>query len=98
MSTKSIAPKPAAVKVLPPGAPALEIALRKARAASILLKADADYLQIPVRLEPGEEKGIRAWIQDFAFDALAAALEEAEAARREAQGPPMFGPKRKAGA
>ena len=61
----------------------LEIALSKARAARVLLRADADYLQIPIRLKPGEsEEEIREWIQGFAFDALDAALEEADAARQ----------------
>jgi hypothetical protein len=70
----------------------LEIALSKARAASILLKADADYLQIPVSLKPEEsEQDIREWIAGFAHDALDDALEEAEAARRKIQGPPVLG-------
>jgi hypothetical protein len=72
--------------------PDLEIALSKARAARILLRADADYLQIPVSLKPGEsEQEIRSWIESFAFDALDAALDEAEAARRKIQGAPVFG-------
>jgi hypothetical protein len=74
------------------GAPDLEIALSKARAARILLRAGADYLQLPVPLKPGEsEQEIRSWIESFAFDALDAALDEAEAARRKIQGAPKFG-------
>jgi DNA-binding PucR family transcriptional regulator len=69
----------------------LEFALSKARAARILVQADADYLQIPVFLKPGEEKDIRAWIQSFAEDALDEALEEAEEARQRIQGPPVLG-------
>ncbi len=65
----------------------LELAIDKARAAAILLRADADYLQIPVRLNNREdEKGVRGWIESFAFDALDAALEEAEAERRKILG------------
>jgi hypothetical protein len=76
----------------------LEIALSKARAARILLGANADYLQIPVSLNPGEsEEEIRGWIQSFAFEALDAALQEAEAAREKILGPPQFG-QRKGGA
>jgi hypothetical protein len=61
----------------------ITIALSKARAARILLRADADYLQIPVVLKPDEsEQLVREWIESFAFDALDAALEEAEAARQ----------------
>jgi hypothetical protein len=88
--------KPTIPEALPPGVPDLEIALSKARAASVLLKSDADYLDIPVRLERDTEEVIRGWIRGFAFDALDAALEEAEAARRAVQGPLIWGPKRKA--
>lgn len=85
-----------AVQQIGPGD--LEIALSKARAVRILLRADADYLQLPISLAPGEsEEEIRGWIQNFAFDALDAALEEAEAARHKLQGPAVFG-KRKEGA
>lgn len=57
------------------------IALSKARAASILLRATDDYLQIPVYLRAGEdEKTIRDWIKSIAEDALDDALAEAEAA------------------
>ena len=86
MSTKSIAPKPAPAKARPIDASDLEIALSKARAASALLKADGDYLDIPVALPRDTEETIRAWIQDFAFEALDAALEEAEAARQKIPG------------
>ena len=74
----------------------LEIALSKARAARILLAADVDYLQIPVSLNPREsEEEIHAWIHGFAFEALDAALKEADAARQRVHGPPRWG-KRKA--
>lgn len=93
---KAKAPKPS---VQPIVEPALEIALSRARAARILLEAaevGGDYLQIPVRLKPGETaEELRGWIRGFAFDVLDAALAEAEVARREVQGPPMWGPKRK---
>jgi hypothetical protein len=69
----------------------LEIALSKARAARILLQADADYLQLPVCLKPGDEAAVRGWIRGFAFDALDAALDEAEAARQQVHGAPVFG-------
>jgi len=78
----------------------LEIAISKARAAGILLRADADYLQIPVYLNRGEtEQDIRAWIKGFSFEALDAALEEAKAARRKLMGRKLdfaAGPGRKA--
>jgi hypothetical protein len=81
--------------------PDLEVALSKARAASVLLKADADYLDIPVSLERDSEECIRAWIQDFGFDALDAALEEAEVARQKIPGMTTWWPagaqKRKTG-
>jgi hypothetical protein len=75
----------------------LELALLRARAARLLLTADADSLELPI-LEPGEdEKNIRDWIQDFAFTALDAALADANAARRSLHGPGKWdaAPKRK---
>jgi hypothetical protein len=91
---------PAPQRSLPIGVPELEVALSKARAARILLEAGepgGDYLQIPVPLKPGETaEELRGWIRGFAFDALDAALEEAEAVRQKVQGPPMWGPTRKA--
>jgi len=61
----------------------LEIALSKARAASILLAAIPEYLQIPAGdITDEQAEGVYGWIQNFAHDALDAALEEAEAARR----------------
>lgn len=57
------------------------LALSKARAAMTLADICAhgsDYLQMPkTAITPHDEQEIRGWIQDFAFDALRAAIAEA---------------------
>ena len=71
----------------------LSIALCKARAARILLRCDDDFLEIPIFLKPGEkEEDVREWIRIFAFDALDAALEEAEGAYQKLQGAAIVPP------
>ena len=69
----------------------LEIALSKARAASLLLKAIPDYLQIPdVDISDEEEKEAYGWIENIAQDALDAALKAMEDAREKFLGPSVF--------
>jgi hypothetical protein len=66
------------------------LALSKARAARVLLMACAhgsDYFQMPVYLSKDDERDTRAWLESFGFDALEAALDEADAAFRKSLTP-----------
>ena len=62
------------------------------------LDCSKDLLAVFPRGFPPEEDeaNIREWIQGFAFDALDAALEEAESLRRKLFGAPIWGRKRQA--
>jgi hypothetical protein len=59
----------------------VSIALSKARAAAALADVcgRSDYLQLP---RTDDDADTRGWIQDIAFDAIRAALTEADAAFR----------------
>lgn len=76
------APLPSAVQIEIDNA---MTALREARAAQILLAADAVYLQLPVLRDGETEEEVREQIQHIAFQALGAALQEAGAALSDAQ-------------